>query len=232
MALLDLDELPQAIDSLALLSRWRVAPASYCRTDHLGPADQPLSAAVRALVRERTGMVLHGPVRLLTQLRYCGYYFSPLNLYYCMDREGQRVDAVVAEVSNTPWRQRHYYVLWEGNRRGSGAELSFSHPKDFHVSPFIGMAAEYRWRLSAPGRTLSASIAVDDGEGPFFAARMAMVRRPLSDRQLGRLLLRYPLMTARTMGAIYFQALKLWLQQCPLHPHPDRNAAARQQAPN
>lgn len=177
-------------------------------------------------------MVLHGPVRLLTQLRYCGYYFSPLNLYYCMNQEGQGVDAVVAEVSNTPWRQRHYYVLWEGNRRGLGAELAFAHPKGFHVSPFIGMAAEYRWRLTPPGRRLSVSIAVDDGQGPLFAARMALARRPLSDGQLGRLLLRYPLMTARTMGAIYYQALKLWLQQCPSYPHPNKNAAPRQRARN
>ena len=100
------------------------------------------------LVEERTGWRPVGPIRLLTLLRNWGYYFSPLSLYYCFDRAGQTVDAVVAEVSNTPWRERHWYVLWQGNRIGEPSQLRFRHPKGFHVSPFMDMDMQYEWHLT------------------------------------------------------------------------------------
>ena len=104
----------------------------------------PLADAVRNLVEERTGWRPVGPIRLLTLLRNWGYYFCPLCLYYCFDRSGQTVDAVVAEVSNTPWHERHWYVLWQGNRIGEPSQLRFRHPKGFHVSPFMDMDMSVR----------------------------------------------------------------------------------------
>ena len=108
---LDLDELPQLLRGGHCLFRSRFSPGSFCRDDHLGDPGTPLADAVRELVVAETGDWPEGPVRLLTQLRRYGYYFSPLNLYYCFDPGGQAVEAVVAEVSNTPWQERHYYVL-------------------------------------------------------------------------------------------------------------------------
>lgn len=226
MAYLDLDELSQALSSLRLLSDRRLALASFQRDDHLGPPDQPLAEAVREYVRENTGLRLRGPVRLLTQLRYLGYYFSPLNLYFCLDSDGETVDAVVAEVSNTPWRERHNYVLWEGNRSDAEGGLSYVHPKAFHVSPFMGMQAEYHWQLSPPGEQLSVRLASRDREHTGFSASMELARRPWSDQQLARLLLRYPVMTAQIGTAIYYQALRLWWKQCPFHPHPKKASAS------
>ena len=81
--------------------------------------DTPLATSVRDLVESETGNRPQGSIRVLTQLRYWGYYFSPLNLFYCFDTEGETVEAIVAEVSNTPWGERHCYVLWEGNRQSS-----------------------------------------------------------------------------------------------------------------
>lgn len=225
MALLDLDELPQAIDSLALVSRRRWALASFRREDHLPPMDRPLAEAVRDRVREETGLLLRGPVLLLTQLRYLGYYFSPLNLYFCMDPPGDAVEAIVAEVSNTPWREQHIYVLWEGNRIDPTGGLSFMHRKEFHVSPFMSMHAEYRWQLSPPGDRLSVRLASHDGENTQFSASMELERRPWTNQQLARLLLRYPFMTGRIATAIYYQALRLWLKQCPFYPHPKKALA-------
>ncbi|REJ66485.1 MAG: DUF1365 domain-containing protein [Planctomycetota bacterium] len=224
MAYLDLDELGAEKVSSGLPSRRKFAPASFLRGDHLGPAEVPLAEAVRDLVQERTGMRLHGPVRLLTQLRYFGIYFSPLNLFYCFDEGGTSIDAIVAEVSNTPWNERYYYVLWEGNRRDVDAGLAFVHPKEFHVSPFMSMQAEYRWQLSEPGDDLRVGLvsAIDGEESPFFSATMNLERRPLSRGQLTRMLVRYPLMTARITTAVYCQALRLWLKNCPFFPHPNK----------
>ena len=77
----------------------------------------PLADAVRDLVEERTGARPAGPIRLLTHLRSFGHCFNPVSFYYCFDPAGERVEAVVAEVTNTPWGERHAYVLERARRR-------------------------------------------------------------------------------------------------------------------
>ncbi len=158
MVYLDLEELPALLSGGYGLHGAGFSPASFRRTDHLGDPHVPLANAVRNLVEERTGWRPVGPIRLLTLLRNWGYYFCPLCLYYCLDRSGQTVDAVVAEVSNTPWRERHWYVLGRGNHIGEPSQLRFQHPKHFHVSPFMDMDMRYEWRLYEPGAELSVAI--------------------------------------------------------------------------
>ena len=102
---LDLDELPMLLEGGYGLSRAAFTPASFRRADHLGDPQVPLTDAVRGLVQERTGWRPVGPIRLLTLLRNWGYYFNPLSLYYCFAPGTEEVEAVVAEVTNTPWRE-------------------------------------------------------------------------------------------------------------------------------
>ena len=116
MAYLDLDELPELFDGRLLWSARRPAVAWFRRADYLGAPGTPLDEAVRELVLERTGIGLDGPIRLLTHLRYLGHCFNPVSFYYCYDPPGERVRAVVAHVTNTPWGERHAYVL--GVERG------------------------------------------------------------------------------------------------------------------
>ena len=113
---IDLDEIDQVLASHRFLSDSRYAPASFRREDHFGDPNLTMVDAVKEMVHSKTGMSLDGPVRLLTQLRHFGVYFSPINVFYCFDRQESLV-AVIAEVSNTPWNERHCYVLWDGNRR-------------------------------------------------------------------------------------------------------------------
>lgn len=220
MALLDLGELPLLL-SRGLLSASRIASASFLSSDHR-MTRASLREEIQTVVKEETGIAPNGPIRLLTQLRYFGYYFSPLNLYYCMDDSDGSVEAIVAEVSNTPWRERHRYVLWDGNRIGDDCGLRFSHRKAFHVSPFMDMEGDYRWSLSSPADHLDISIQTTRDSTPFFAASMALARRPLTRGQLVRMSLRYPIMTGQITGAIYWQALKLWWKKCPYYSHPKK----------
>jgi len=222
MTYLDLSELDSVHRSVTLLSQRRYGWASFLRGDHLGPPDVSLTTSVRELILERTGLETRGPVRLLTQLRNWGIYFSPLNLYYCFDEAGEEVEAIVAEVSNNPWLERHYYVLWAGNHVSHTDRLKFIHRKDFHVSPFMSMDAEYQWQLTPPGSDLDICLKSISGGRPLFQATMAMSRRPLNNRELSRLLLRFPVTSARITAAIYYQALKLWMKKCPFYPHPKR----------
>ncbi len=221
MLYLDLGELPTLINQ-GVLRQGRFAPLSFRPEDHLGSPERPLAEAVGDLVEERTGSRPAGPIRLLTGLRCFGCYFSPLNLYYCFDREGIAVETVVAEVSNTPWREKHCYVLSDVNRFGQSGELHFSHPKGFHVSPFMGMDMQYDWQLSQPDSRLTVQIANRNEGNGVFEASLVLERRQLSKLRLVRLLLRYPWMTARIMAAIYYQAFRLWRKKCPYYPHPER----------
>ncbi len=227
MVLLDLDEIPALVGKRSLIGDNKASVRSFLRSDHLRSPSIPLAEELRQTVVQATKRELHGPVRLLTQLRSFGYYMSPLNLYYCFDVSGQRVETVVAEVNNTPWNERHCYVLWDGNRQQSSELLNFSHPKNFHVSPFMAMDMSYQWRLSQPENSLQVHLAnVQDGSVQFEAA-MSLKRLPLDRENLRRMSFRYPLMTARIVTAIYFQALKLWWKKCPSYSHPLKTAAIK-----
>jgi len=220
MLYLDLDEAPSLLQSGLGLRHGRLWPASFRCEDHLGGPAILLPDAVRRLVKERTGQELCGPIRLLTLLRSFGYYFSPLNLYYCFDRDGKAITCIVAEVSNTPWLEKHWYVLWEGNRVSDPRHLQFRHPKDFHVSPFMDMSASYEWHLSEPGPRLTVSLANHSERGRVFDVGMVLSRHELSRGSMIRTLMRHPWMPARVTHAIYWQALRLWLKKCPFYPHP------------
>ncbi len=223
---LDLEELPGLLRSRLPLYAARFSPGSFCREDHLGDPAVPLDAAVRDLVEADTGRRPEGPVRLLTQLRRFGYYFSPLNLYYCFGRDDS-VEAIVAEVSNTPWLESHCYVLWQGNRAGQGGQMRFHHRKEFHVSPFLEMDFDSRWQLNAPGKNLTVSLANHRDQQREFVASMVLQQRPLTRREIVGSWLRYPWMTAQVVLAIYYQALRLWMKKCPFYPHPSQQARAQ-----
>jgi DUF1365 family protein len=178
---------------------------------------------VRALVEERTGTRPEGAVRLLTHLRSFGHCFNPVSFYYCFDRSGERLDAIVAEVTNTPWGGRHAYVL-PRDPDAAGAVLGGSSDKMLHVSPFMGMDHRYEWRVAPPRDTLSVHIASHRAGEVAFDATLSLRRRELSPRSVADMTLRYPLATARVLALIYAHALKLKLKGVPVHPHPKVSA--------
>ena len=222
MVYLDLGELPQFVGPGGLIACSRYASRSFLRSDHLFNNFQSLETEVREIVLQQSGTVPKGPIRLLTQLRYFGTHFSPLNLFYVYDEQDEHVQYIVAEVSNTPWQERHCYVLWEGNRNYKPSELHFSHPKQFHVSPFMEMDLEYRWQLTSPGTHLSVQLENLNDSRQLFSAHMELKRRVLDSKQLRRMTFRYPLMSLQIIAAIYYQALKLWWKKCPVYRHPKK----------
>lgn len=226
MVYLDLSEIDEVFRGRWLWSSTRPAPARYDRRDHLGDAAVPLDLSVRHLVHARSGVWPTGAIRLLTHLRYFGYIFNPVSFYYCFDPSGQAIEAIVADVSNTPWGERYQYVLRPAAQRDreddplAGGPLRFVLPKAFHVSPFMPMDVEYDWRFTTPGDRLAVHMINRRDGSAFFDATLGLESRAMTTRSLAGVLARYPLLTARVVGGIYWQALRLHRKGVPFHPHP------------
>ena len=237
MVYLDLSELDRVFAGRWLWSTRRPALARFDRRDHFGDPAVPLDRAVRDLVAERIGRRPCGPVRLLAHLRYFGYVFNPVSFYYCFDAADRHVEAIVAEVSNTPWGERHCYVL-DGAATGEGRWLNRRCEKAMHVSPFNPMALDYHWSFRVPDRTLAVRMALTPRDTapapdvlPILDATLALQRAPMTARTLASALLRYPMMTLRVIAGIHWQALRLWIKRVPIHDHPTtRRASPRHDA--
>jgi hypothetical protein len=217
---LDLDELPTLFRRRWLWSLERRNVASFRRADYLGPAELPLAEAVRTRVAEELGRRPGGPITLVTQVRVLGYVFNPVSFYLCHDERGA-LDALVAEITNTPWGERHAYVL---DARGGQRRWRF--PKRFHVSPFLPMELEHDWRLAEDERSLAIHMTDLAGGEALFHAGMTLRRRPLDGGALARHLLAYPLLPLRIHASIYWQALRLWQKRMPFFVHPAKSSAA------
>lgn len=220
MLYLDLEELATVFADRLFWSVEGPAWASFRRADHLRRPG-PLDAAVRDEVEEQLGFRPRGPIRILTHLRYLGYCFNPISIYYCYGADGLSLQAIVAEVHNTPWGEEYVRALDTRTASFDGEWHLFHLDKEFHVSPFMPMDIRYTWRFTAPGRALAAQMENMRNSEKLFEARLELERRPLTGRNLALSLARWPCMTARIIAAIYWQALRLRLKGAPFCPHPD-----------
>ncbi len=216
MMYLDLDELPAVLNMSPWWSERPWRPARFVRSDYLGDPAIPLDQAVRARIQEVTGHWHEGPVRLLANLRYYGYIINPIACYYCFDA-GERLQTIVAEVTNTPWGERQSYVL-DCDPQKRFQRIQFK--KQMHVSPFNPMQMTYYWRSNNPGKTLSLNLEAEYENRIHVDATMALKRCEINADSLAGILTVHPWMTAKVAAAIYWQALKLWFKRNPFYPCP------------
>lgn len=219
MMYLDLDELSTVFEPYLLWSVKRPAIAWFKRADHFGDKERPLAECVRDLIEERAGVRANGPIRLLTHLRYFGYCMNPVSLFFCWNKDETRLEHVVAEVSNTPWNERHCYVLsYPISDRGHSNELIL--PKEFHVSPFMPMNQEYKWKIEASEKNIDVKIDTYEDSIKKFSASLTLSAKPITKGNLMACLAGYPFITIKVILTIHWQALCLWMKGIQIYPHP------------
>ncbi|MBY5921772.1 DUF1365 domain-containing protein [Ferrimonas balearica] len=207
MLMLNLDELSE------IAPLWRRPLFWWRRQDYLGEGD--LKQAVLARMNQLSDTPLDGTVWLLGQYRNLGLYFSPVN-FYLLEGEGGFTH-MLAEVSNTPWNERHHYLVPLSTCDG--------HDKAFHVSPFMPMGLQYQWQVTLEQRRIGVVIRCLSAETgrPRFVADLRLTTEPLNQAGLWRVWRRTPSMTIKTVAGIYFEALRLWLKGATFYPHPQAN---------
>ena len=211
---LESNELEALSSSLTHFSAHDRARVRFKREDYLGDASVSLKQAVLERMTElNDGITLKGDVFMLGQLRMWGLYFSPVNFYYLRNTEGKYTH-MLAEVSNTPWNERHHYLV--------NLDTQDDTPKAFHVSPFNPMDMTYKWSISQPSSRLSLAMDCvrDDKE---FSAGINLTKFTLDNANLSAALKRIPSMTIKTVAGIYWHALKLLIKRTPLYTHPEKS---------
>lgn len=251
MAYVDLAELDSgALDCWPLFSSRSpyalaaLLPRDHRQGEHAPNSHRALACDIRAFAHERNPDIItaDGPVRLLTCLRLFGLEFNPVSFYYLLDQDQRFVQGVVAEVNNIPWFQQHLYVLkpesipLETVSNSAKSESVVvrhietpkptkfsSHPKSFHVSPFMPMdSIAYNWRIGFPGDTISIRIELENETSSFFMASLHLRRRAFEPLQLILLLISYPFMSIKVVLGIMYEAAKLWTHGAfAFYPHPD-----------
>ncbi|MFA3789641.1 DUF1365 domain-containing protein [Aliiglaciecola sp. SL4] len=207
---LDLDEIDELCETVKGFSKNRFSVIRFKRSDYLGKPQHDLKSSVVQRMSELAEKPLTGKVFLLGQLRMFGLYFSPVNFYYLQQADGT-FSHLLAEVSNTPWNERHHYLV----------DLSVQQDCDkaFHVSPFNPLDMQYKWSVQQPDNRLKLALSCFKKQ-KHFEAHLNLVREPLNSKHLLRVLLSIPSMTIKTVVGIYWQALKLFVKGVPFYGHP------------
>lgn len=227
---LDLDEINRVFSSSLFWSLEKYNLVSFFRRDYLHSQDEQgdLKSDVVDLIYKETGKRFDGSVFMLAHLRYWGHTFNPVVFYYCY--QGGRLQYIVSEINNTPWDEKHAYVLSVGVKTDAREKLnstskqlaSFQFQKEFHVSPFMPMDLMYDWRFYEKDDERKVHMILNREREKVFDATMTLEARPLTQAAMNLLPFQYGLMTLKTVSAIYYQALKLWLKRIPFFTHPEK----------
>ncbi|MGX5203320.1 DUF1365 domain-containing protein [Aliikangiella sp. IMCC44632] len=220
MMYIDLDEMPTLFDRFLFWSFNRPNIAALHTKNYLSNEQGNIKQAVKQMVESKISQQPQGPIRMLTHLSYFGGCFNPVTFYYCFNKTDTKVDFVVAQINNTPWDERHCYVLTCNDSKSANAVIvNSTFDKSFHVSPFFPMDMQYQWRFTHPKEKLAIVMKNFAHGEHVFDACLKLNQKEINSRNLAKALIRFPLMGFKVVAAIYWQALRLWLKRIPFYSH-------------
>lgn len=231
MAYLDLDELETLDDTISVFSVNRNNLFSFFDSDHIDGHQGAIQEKLRAFLAHHSINLSGGKIFLLTQCRIFGYVFNPISLYYCYRKDGQ-LAVVVAEVHNT-FGECYLYLLQddpENANRSSTTQRCYRTKKALHVSPFLSMNCSYEFTLSPVNDRVAVGITQHEGSEHVLDVQLWGQSQPFTTSRVVTALVRYPFLTLKTIGAIHFEALRLYLKRLKLFHQPSPSAAQQTQA--
>lgn len=219
---LDLDEIPAVFSSAWFTGHEKPGLVGWRRRHFLQPSHLPLRDAVNHHLLAHGMGPAEGPIRVLTSPTLLGLCFNPVSFYYCFDATGDRVTAILAEINNTPWDERHTYIVDATTSAHAGRADLFRtrFAKVFHVSPFHPMTHEYTWTFSAPGEELRVHMDNHEAGEKCFDATLVMRRQALDPASLRAYAFRRWPTSWHTLAGIYWQAARLWIKGATFYDHP------------
>ncbi len=221
---IDVEQLDAVSSMSRFFSHTRIAPLRFRRRDYYGDPQKSLADSIRGLIRDRKSVDCSGPIYMLTNPRYLGYAMNPVSFYYCFNSTGERVEHIVAEITNTPWEERYCYVLSLDDSIAKGSkQFRYLFPKDFHISPFSPMGVDYDWKFTAPSDSLVVRMDSHRQQKQTFSATMSLRRQPVTAQNIRRLFWKSPLTTWGIAKGIYWQAVKLRAKKATFYDHPKYN---------
>ena len=161
-----------------------------------------------------------GPIYVLAQPRSFGFFFNPVVFFCCF--EADEPAAVVAEIHNTPWNERHSYVFGPDDKDDKRFVIRF--PKKFHVSPFASMNVDYEWYFDFSPDRVQIDMQLKEEGLESLRASLSLDKQVPNKKVLRRMAWCQPFQNQKTLVRIYMNAFRLWRKGSTFYPHPKTRA--------
>lgn len=220
MMYLDLDELDEVFSKSIFWSYRKPNLVRMKAEDYFyDPEQGSIKATVMDFIKRETGNDFSGKICLLTNLRFMGFLINPISCYFCFD-EYDKLVYLVAEVTNTPWKERKHYLLELDESNDIYSRLF---KKQLHVSPFMENDMTYLWKSNRPEKQLNhvLNISLENFyQGNLaFKAGLRLERQEITAFNLNSVVIRFPFLCVKIVMAIYWQALRLLIKRVPVVKH-------------
>ncbi len=208
--LIDLNELEEINKYIKFFSYNKFNIISFYDKDHGDRDGSSIKLWVKKNLRNIGIMTEDISIKLLCYPRIFGYVFNPLSTYFIYNKHSELI-SIFYEVKNT-FGEQHTYIFKAQDEK----KIQNKCKKKFYVSPFIEMDCEYHFKTLNPREQLSVVINQNDKDGKLLFASQDGISKDFNNKNLILSYLTHPLMTFKIIGAIHYEAFKLWAKRIKL----------------
>ena len=208
--LIDLNELEEINKYIKFFSYNKFNIISFYDKDHGDRDGSSIKLWVEKNLKSIGIMTEDISIKLLCYPRIFGYVFNPLSTYFIYNKHSELI-SIFYEVKNT-FGEQHTYIFKAQDEKTVQNKCK----KKFYVSPFIEMDCEYHFKTLNPREQLSVVINQNDKDGKLLFASQDGISKDFNNKNLILSYLTHPLMTFKIIGAIHYEAFKLWAKRIKL----------------